>query len=238
MTAINATPPRSPMIGALAIALAVGFNVPFAALASLYNYPAVLRSGAGDALSLFAAGGANLIWAWQAFLLSAIALTALAPALSITPQRLVSRPALAVGAAISGALAGLAQAIGLSRWVFAVPGLARLHGDGGAGKLPAEQAFDVLNAWGGVAIGEHIGQLLTALFVLQVARLQKGEGAWFSALLGFVSAGLLVLGTGEGLAIAQGRHGDTFSLAAIAGFTGLTAWLIATGTGLIRARRA
>lgn len=30
----------------------------------------------------------------------------------------------------------------------------------------AERAFDILDAYGGVAIGEHPGQFLTALFLL------------------------------------------------------------------------
>ena len=45
----------------LAIALAIIFNVPYAILATSYDYPDVLRRPAGEALNLFAAGGGDLI---------------------------------------------------------------------------------------------------------------------------------------------------------------------------------
>lgn len=221
--------------GAAAIGLAVGFNVPYAALAALYDYPQVLRGPAGEALDLFRAGGPLLILAWLAFTLTALAMTPLATALAITPERLARTPALAIGAAMSGALAGLAQAIGLSRWVFAVPDLARRHGDP-AQQAAAERSFELLNAWGGVAIGEHLGQLLTALFVLQVALMQGGERRRIASIAGLLTAGLILFGAGEGPAIALGGSGGAFALATIAGFLGLTVWLIATGVGLIRTR--
>lgn len=50
-----------PLTGAAAIALAIGFNIPYAILAATYDYPAVLRRSAGEALDLFAAGGPGLI---------------------------------------------------------------------------------------------------------------------------------------------------------------------------------
>ncbi|MBR7621046.1 DUF4386 family protein [Phenylobacterium sp. 20VBR1] len=225
--------------GLAAIALAVGFNIPYAALASLYEYPAILRRPAADALDLFAAGGPPLVLAWIGFMLAALAMVPLATALAITPQRLTARPALAVGAAVSGALAGLAQAIGLSRWVFAVPALAEAHLTGSPeARLSAEHAFDLLNAWGGVAIGEHLGQLLTAAFVLQVALLQRAERRTIAGLLGLTTTALLLAGAAEGPAVALGVSGEAFALTTIAGFLALTLWLIATGVGLIRVPRA
>lgn len=224
--------------GLAAITLAVGFNIPYAALAAIYAYPAILRRPAGEALDLFAAGGAPLVLAWIGFMLAALALVPMAAALSITPQRLTTHPALAVGAAVSGALAGLAQAIGLSRWVFAVPALAEAHVSGAPeARLAAEHAFDLLNAWGGVAIGEHLGQMLTAVFVLQVALLQRAERRTAASLLGIATAALLVTGAAEGPAIALGVPGEAFAFTTIAGFLGLTLWLIATGLGLLRAPR-
>ena len=218
------------MTGVAAIALAVAFNVPFSVLGAIYDYPDILGRPAAEALSKFVAGGPVLILTWHAFMLCALALAVMAPALAVSPRRLATRPALAVGAAVIGALAGLAQAIGLARWVFAVPALAQ---DGGPA---AEQAFNLLNAWGGVAIGEHIGQLLTAIFVIQVAMLQAGEGRRIAAPVGFLSGVLLIAGSGEGLALALGAPGELFALTTIAGFVGLTLWLITTGVGLIRNR--
>ncbi|HWA20926.1 MAG TPA: hypothetical protein VG735_00860 [Caulobacterales bacterium] len=65
---------------------------------------------------------------------------------------------------------------------------------------------------------------------------QWKESARICAGIGFATALAIVLGTGEGLAIALGQSGEPFSLATIAGFIGLTLWLIATGIGLLRAK--
>ena len=226
-----------PYTGIAAIALAIGFNVPYAVLAATYDYPDILRRPAGEALDLFAAGGACLVFTWHDFAISALLLAPWAFALALTPRSIAQRPALAVGAAIAGALAGVTQAMGLWRWVFVVPGLARVHADptaDEASKRAAEQTFELINQYGGVAIGEHLGQLLTALFVLLLSALQWTEAKRISAVIGFITAGAIVLGTNEGLAIAVGQSGETFALATIVGFLGLAVWLIATGIGLIR----
>jgi hypothetical protein len=227
--------------GGAAIALAVLFNVPFSTLASIYQYPDILRRPAGEALDLFASGGAFLILTWYVFAIAALALAPMALALSITPERLKSAPALSIGAALFGALAGVMQAIGLLRWVFAIPAVAAAHADpaaSGAARYQAERTFDLLNAWGGVAIGEHLGQLLTVFFVLLLSLIQWREHARITAAAGFATAAAVAIGTGEGLAIALGGNGDMFSLATIAGFMGLTLWLILTGINLIRSSKA
>lgn len=228
-----------PITGASAIALAIAFNIPFSILAATYNYPDALRGPPGEALDQFAAGGPGLIFTWHAFALTALALAPVAIALSLTPKRVAERPALAIGAAITGALAGLAQAIGLWRWVFVIPALAQAHAAPNAtpeARAAAERAFDILNRYGGIAIGEHLGQWLTALFVLMLALLQWGEAKRISAVLGFITAAAIAVGTHEGLAIAVGQSGELFGLITIAGFAGLSLWLIATGIGLFRAK--
>jgi hypothetical protein len=226
-----------PLTGASAIALAIVFNIPFALLAQSYDYPDVLRRPAGEALDMFAAGGASLIMTWHGFALSALALAPVAIALSLTPERVANRPALSIGAAIIGALASLAQAIGLWRWVFVIPSLARVHADPTASadaKLAAERAFEVLNQYGGVAIGEHLGQWLTALFVLLLGLVQWGERRRIAAVLAFVTTATIIAGTHEGVAIALGQPSEMFATATIVGFMGLTLWLIVTGIGLFR----
>jgi hypothetical protein len=226
-----------PLTGALTILLAIGFNIPYAILAMTYDYPNVLRRPAGEALDLFAAGGASLILTWHAFALSALLLAPLALALTLTPNAVRERPGLAIGAAICGSLAGLAQAIGLWRWVFVVPGLARIHADPNANhpdRRAAEQVFDLINQYGSMAIGEHLGQLLTALFVLLLSTLQWREARRITGLIGFATATAITVGTNEGVAIALGQSGDAFATFTIAGFLGLTVWLVATGLGLFR----
>lgn len=225
--------------GIAAIAFAILFNIPFAILASIYEYPDILRRPAGEALDRFAAGGPFLILTWYSFALAALALVPLAIALSITPSRIQNRPALAIGAALTGALAGVTQAIGLLRWVFAIPAIAEAHANSSASaetRFAAERAFDLLNSWGGVAIGEHLGQLLTALFILLLSWLQWCERSRLTSLTGFAAVIAITLGTGEGLSLALGKSGDVFAVATIAGFLALTVWLILTGAGLIRSR--
>lgn len=235
MTATNNT--RRIGLGISAISLALLFNVPFSVLGAIFDYPDILRHPAGEVLGKFAQGGAPLILTWYSFALAALALAPMAVALSITRERLAERPALAIGAAIAGALAGMAQAIGLLRWVFVIPGLARSWVNGTpAARDAAERAFDLLNAYGGVAIGEHLGQLMTAAFVALLSGIQAGEGTVKTAWLGMGTAFVLVVGTGEGLAISLGADGSAFGMATIAGFMGLTLWLIVTGVGAIRGR--
>ena len=235
-----ATGPRI-ALGLSTIAFAVAFNIPYATLSSIFEYPDVLRRPAGEILTLFHAGGASLIFTWHAFALAALLFVPVSAALSLTADRVDRHPALSVGAAIAGGLAGLAQAIGLWRWVFVVPGLARAYVDPAGtdeARAMAVGTFDLINLYGGVAIGEHIGQLLTALFILMLAIVQIREKSRVTAGIGFAASLAIVLGTGEGLSIALGRSGELFSLATIGGFLLLTAWLIATGVTLLRGKRA
>lgn len=228
-----------PLLGASAMALAVAFNAPYAVLAATFDYPAILRRPAPEVLAAFAEGGAPLVLTWYAFGASALALAPLATSLSITPARLSRAPGLAVGAAVAGALAGVTQAIGLFRWVFAVPAFARTAADPASSPVEiaaAAQAFETLNQFGGVVIGEHVGQLLTALFVLMTACLQFGERRTVAGSLGLGAAAMVAAGTGEGVALAIGAGGDLFSLATIAGYLLFSVWLFFTGAGLLTAR--
>lgn len=230
-----------PVLAGATIVYAIAFNLPYANLSRVFEYPGILREPAGTVMMLFAERGVELILTWHGFALAALLLVPFALALSITPARLAQRPALTIGAAVAGALAGLAQALGLWRWVFVVPELARTYLDAAsteAARTAAEQAFTVLNLYGGVAIGEHLGQLLTALFVVMLSLLQLGEQRRITALIGLATAGAIAIGTTEGIAIALGQSGEVFSYFTIAGFLGLTVWLIATGIGMLRPARA
>ncbi|MBG1232237.1 DUF4386 family protein [Aestuariivirga litoralis] len=223
--------------GVAAIVFAILFNIPFSILGATFDYPAILRKPAGEALDKFAEGGNGLILTWYGFAFAALALTPLAIALSITPKRVFNSPALAIGAALAGTAASITQAIGLFRWVFAIPAIAAAHADPAAteqAKFAAEQMFSTLNNWGGVAIGEHMGQWFTALFVLQLSLIQRKEGWLITSLIGFAATLCIALGTSEGLSIVLGGSGAVFSIATILGFLGLTLWLIATGINLIR----
>ena len=120
------------------------------------------------------------------------------------------------------------------------PALARDHAAAGASddvRMAAERSFSLLNQYGGVAIGEHLGQLLTALFVVLLSRLQGLERRRMTALVGYASAVAIALGTNEGVAMALGHSGELFGIATIIGFLGLTVWLLMTGIGLMKGAR-
>ena len=219
----------SKMTGIGAIALAVTFNLPFGYLAQHFDYPDILRRPSGEILTRFAEGGDGLIWAWYVFGMSALAFVPLAMALAVTPVRMQKAPAVAIGAALAGALAGLVQGMGLLRWVFVVPGLAQ-----DAGSEIAQAQFELMNSYAGVAIGEHMGQIFTALFVGLVAAMQLGERKFVSGGLGVVTTVLMLVGAGGGLALALGESDAVFSMLSVGAYLVLTAWLVATGVGLVR----
>lgn len=222
--------------GLAALAMAVGFNVPYGVLAGAFGYPDVLRRPPGEILTAFAAGGDALVATWWAFGLAAVLFVPLSVAIALDAGRLARMPVAALTAAAAGALAGATQAIGLFRWVFVVPGLAAAHADP-ATRAAAEGAFALVHAFAGVAVGEHLGQLLTALFVGTVAAMQAREGRRVLAALGAATAVGIAVGTGEGLATALGRDGDAFALLTVAGFSLLSVWLAGIGLAALRGAR-
>jgi hypothetical protein len=227
------------LTGLACIALAIGFNVPFALLAAQFDYPDILRQPPSNVLTAFAAGGTALVWTWYAFALTALAMIPLAVAVAFGPADWQRRPVIAVGGAIIGALAGLAQAIGLFRWVFAVPPMAMAYVDPAttdAQKQALEAGFALMNTWGGVAIGEHLGQILTCLWAGTVA-VGQWQGARAIDRIG-VGFGILavmgiMIGLGDGLSLAMGAPVAAFSLFTVAGYLAFSVWLILLGIGFM-----
>ena len=236
-------PASSRAVGVAAIALAIAFNLPFSLLASMFEYPAILRRPAGDVLAAFHAGGPKLIFVWYAFMLTALAMVPMSVALALVPQAESRRRAAALGAAIAGSLAGLAQAIGLSRWVFVVPSLARQHVDPNASELARAQAahaFEMLNLWGGVAIGEHLGQILTCAWIAFMLAAMIGNARLIdriAQLLGLVAILAIGFGLGDGLAVALDVQTRMFRISTVVGYMALTGWLVATGMALMTVRK-
>jgi hypothetical protein len=222
-------------IGYAAMLLGVASNIPFTLLTMHFDYPGVLREPAIEVLAAFATGGPGLILTWYAYGLSALAIVPLGLAFAFGWPRWRDTPGLAIGSAIAAGFAGITQAIGLFRWVFVVPSLARIAADPDASvaaKAAAASAFDLMNLFGGVTIGEHVGQVLTCFWVLlvvisQCRRPRRIELA--AAFLGILTILGIGIGLGEGLAIALGQDGSLFGIATSLGFMALTLWLIATG---------
>jgi hypothetical protein len=225
------------------IVLGVGMNIPFAVLGATFDYPDILRRPTAEVLARFQAGGPALIFTWYAFAAAALGLVPVAllvhDALAPSDGRRGS-PGLRL-ATLAGLGAGLVQAMGLIRWVFVVPGLARTYADPCANesaRAAAEVAFESLHQFAGVALGEHLGQIGTALWAALVTReLQRGRmvPGW-TAWVGFGGAGLVALGLTEGFATVIAFDPGWFGLATPVGYIALSVWMVAVGVSFVRSR--
>ncbi len=224
------------MTGAIGVALivfAIAFNLPYIWPGFHFDYPAILRLPPGAILSAFHQGGPALIIAWAAFAFCGLLFAPIAAAMA----RVVPVP---TGVTAIGVAAGVTQAIGLSRWVYVVPGLAASWADAGeGGRGGIEAIFMALHQFAGVGISEAIGQTLTAFWMIGVPASQLRDPRYGPVLGGVGIAGGLILLTGlaEGLATVLAFDPGLFGLAALVGFLLLTVWLVWTGFLCIRPRR-
>ncbi len=157
------------MIGFLAAATA-----PYIWLIEHFGYDDILREPAAVILIEVADGGTPLVLAWFAFAMSALLFIPVTLGFSrlLGESGAASRGALALG--VSSAIA---QAVGLLRWVLVVPPLAATFVD--PHSTPATRdavvvVFDAVHRYGGMVLGEMVGQLLlagwTGLTALQLWR--------------------------------------------------------------------
>jgi hypothetical protein len=222
--------PNARLLGVALIVFAIAFNLPYAWLGANFAYPDILRRPAGDILLAFSAGGGALILAWFAFMVAALLFAPVAVAIG------KATPASTGGTAALGVAAGVTQAIGLSRWVYSVPGLAAAWNADPAGRAGVETTFQALHQFAGVGIGETIGQSLTAFWLVGIGLAQRRDPAFGRAVatVALVAAVVLILGQVEGLSTVMGFAPGLFGLGALVGFVLLTVWLIWTGILLIR----
>jgi len=156
----------------LLIAVPLAFNLAFFELGRAFDYPNILRKEPDEILRRFAAGGSGLILRWEALLISALLMLPLAAMLAVV---LGASPVLSVLSVVVGGVAAVAQGLGLVRWPFAVPELARRYvaapdgPDGDATRRTVEVVFATLHRLLGVGIGEHLGYLFTGLWTVLVA---------------------------------------------------------------------
>ncbi len=168
--------------GVLLVVLPVAFNALFALLARLFEYPDVLRHPTSDVLARFRAGGARLLMTWWAFALSAVVF---APAVVLVGSTLEgANSTLVVVGATVGVLAAVVQFLGLIRWPFLVPYLAREALNATPARAEAiDVVFQSFNRFLGVAVGEHLGYLLTGTWSVLVG-VGMLQGATFPTWLG------------------------------------------------------
>jgi hypothetical protein len=222
--------------GASLIFLGIYLNIPFSILGAIFDYPNILREPTGQVLTLFKQGGAMLIAVWYAF--------ALAPLFLIVVSLLVNRilkenqETLLSIATVSGVLAGTFQILGLIRWVFVVPVLANAYTDANATESTRDAAVMVFNGfhqYAGVAVGEHLGQLFTALWVLLISAAMFKSSAFrnWQGMTGIAIAVLMLLGLIEGFATVINFNAGLFGVLTLISFIALSLWMISLGVTLI-----
>jgi hypothetical protein len=156
----------------LLIAVPLAFNLAFIELGRAFDYPDILRKEPDEILRRFAAGGSGLVLRWHALLISALLMLPLVAVLAVA---LAAPPTLTALAFVIGVTAAVIQTLGLVRWPFAVPELARRYvaapdgPDGDSTRRTVEVVFATLHRLLGVGIGEHLGYLMTGAWTLLVA---------------------------------------------------------------------
>ncbi len=150
------------MAGVALIAMPVAFNASFALLGARFEYPDILRRPTAEVLERFRQGGSALILIWWAFALTAVLF---APLVVLVSAALPDADATLLAVATSvGVLAAIVQFLGLIRWPFLVPYLAReaeLAAPGSARHESIDVVFQSFNRYLGVAVGEHLGYAFT-----------------------------------------------------------------------------
>jgi hypothetical protein len=182
--------------GLLLIAVPLAFNTAFALLAARFDYPDILRQPTADVLSKFRAGGTALVLTWWAFALTALLMVPLVVVLAGAIND--ADPTLLAVATTVGVLAALVQFLGLVRWPFVVPYLARSDADPDASAARREAVdvvFQSFNRYLGVAVGEHLGYALTGAWttLIGVALTQTSAVASWVGVPGIVIGPILML---------------------------------------------
>jgi hypothetical protein len=103
---------------------------------------------------------------------------------------------------IAGIISLVAQLVGLLRRVFVVPVLAQIIADPVSSELSksaAIVAFQVVNQFGGVLLGEHIGQLFIIMWMLglSIIIIQSGYVRRRIGRYGIIASVLYLLAQGE-----------------------------------------
>jgi hypothetical protein len=220
---------------------AILVNIPYIMLITTFDYPDILRAPTGEILTRFAAGGRLLIWTWLAFawvgLPLVLGILLLPRALTKGEDSDRGRPFVYL-ATFFGAIGALAQMIGLLRWSLVVPVLARMYTAPTAGEGTREAVaavFQAVHQYGGVVVGEHIGQTFTVLWMilLSIGLLREATLPHWLSGAGFVAAGVYALAQGELLATAMPGF-PYWGAAGLFGSLLWLAWLIALGIVLVR----
>jgi hypothetical protein len=222
--------------GLLLIAVPLAFNAAFALLAGRFDYPGILRRPTDEVLARFRAGGTPLVLTWWAFALTAALMVPLVVLLSRAVGD--ADPTLLAVATTVGVLAAAVQLIGLVRWPFLVPFLARAAAEPGATEARKEAidiVFQSFNRYLGVAVGEHLGYALTGAWTVLsgVALTQTAAAPGWVGVLGIVIGPVLALCSLEFVGAHEPTGAKLAGRVTPIAYVAWSLWLVAAGVALL-----
>ena len=204
---------------------AILVNIPYTLLIMNFDYPDILRQPTEEILTRFQAGGTSLIYTWLAF--AWVGLPMLFGTFLL--KRVLEKensPFLETATTI-GVIGFIVQVVGLLRWVFVIPVLARLFADPGTDpvtKAAIPAVFIAVHQYGGVILGEHLGQFLIIIWMSIISGIiykSKIFSKWV-AWLGWFASAIYILAQTELFATAI----PTFPVIDWAGLYGSLLWIL------------
>ncbi len=213
------------LAGIFFIVGAILVNIPYTLLIINFDYPDILRLPAAEILTRFQAGGSALIYTWLAF--AWVGLPMLLGAIMLKRILADENAPFLETATTLGVIGFIVQVVGLLRWVFVVPVLARLFTDPTTDpvtKAALPLVFSAVHQYGGVILGEHLGQFLIILWMSMLSGIlykSKRFSKWV-AYLGWIASAVYILAQTELLATAI----PSFPVIGWAGLYGSLLWLV------------
>jgi hypothetical protein len=204
---------------------AVLVNIPYTLLILNFDYPDILRAPVDHILTQFQAGGSPLIYTWLAF--AWVGLPMLFGAIMLKRILEKENSFFLETATTIGVIGFVVQVIGLLRWVFVIPVIARLYTDPTtttATKESLSALFTGIHQYGGVVLGEHMGQFFIIVWMSMISAIiyKSPMFARWVAWLGWIASAVYLLAQTELLATAI----PDFPVIGWAGLLGSLLWLL------------
>jgi len=150
--------------GELIFLAVITMLVSWIGLMGAFEYPDILRKSAAEVLSKYYNGGIHLRLLWLGMTMSSVIFI---PVILLLHKLLnnVKTPYLFIGTAfgLSGAIFSI---LGFVRWVFSVNVLANLYHNSPMDSKAIEISFQLINAYGGVSVGELLGYMTTGIWII------------------------------------------------------------------------